>query len=68
MNCASLVNWAGSPYKNRPLSLACKETWSTPGSEVGGGICTFHLLISGDMRVYSMVECFHHLIGYNGFG
>lgn len=58
MNCASLANWAGSPYINRPLSLACKEMWSTPGSGVEGGICTgtFHLLISGDMMVYSMVE------------
>lgn len=23
--------------------------WSTPGSGVGGGICTFHLLTSGDI-------------------
>lgn len=63
-----MANWAGSPYINRPISLACKEMWSTPGGGVRGGICTFHLLISGDMMVYSMVEFFHHLIGHNGFG
>lgn len=41
MNFTSLANKAGSPHMNRPLSLACKEMWSTLGSGVGGGIIMY---------------------------